>query len=251
MYRHPEHQPQAKYVAVKSCNVTSQRTGTIYTIQDIAGWDNDLRQLQRNYPPESDYTYMSLPMFNQLKALPSSDQYLYQEVTPPTTHARRSSWFTIPKTPAGLWNFVITRDDGACLSLAADDSSGAFKEHYGRESLLEFNPQGQDVPGTHDRYITPESYLKRLATFLGYTLIEKPKMRPGVTPTRQSRPNMVRGSYWKLFRGRDESLVIEVRVVTIDWSDGTAQVVATDQAQYIYNGWVMINDLFEPSPFTH
>ena len=80
--------------------------------------------------------------------------------------------FFIPKTPKGLVNVSVVRDDGHRLSLAADDSCGAAATHI-RVSLLELDSDEKDV-GNEVTYLTPETYLRTLAAFLGYSVTPIP-----------------------------------------------------------------------------
>jgi len=80
--------------------------------------------------------------------------------------------FSIPKTPAGLVNVSVINDAGVRLSLAADDSCGALKDHGRISALLIDDATDMDMGGEVYN-ITPKAYLFALADLLGYTLTPK------------------------------------------------------------------------------
>ena len=81
------------------------------------------------------------------------------------------AYFDIPKVPRGMVNVSVVRDDGARLSFAADDSCGALPSH-GRTYLQAFDRDGQDQ-SEEILSVSPEVYLRELAAFLGYELVER------------------------------------------------------------------------------
>jgi len=145
--------------------------------------------------------------------------------------------FSLPKCIPGLMNFAVVREDGQILSFAADDNCGLMRDKYVRTYLCVIDANG-DMIGNHQNGVTPIEYLNALASFLGYELAQKQPEKP----TRESRPDMVPGSWWLWRVERD---VFEVQVLEVDWENGGAHVrgIGVDI-------WAPINQLTEPSPIT-
>ena len=63
----------------------------------------------------------------------------------------------------------VYNTNGDELSLAGDDSCGAFT-HHTRTGLAIFPAGGHTMEGEEIRWVTPEELLKHLAAHLGYTV---------------------------------------------------------------------------------